>query len=116
LNHTDPYELLRRAKIILKRAKLDNAKDLDDACAWLGDYERLPGAELSNFEVSVLRDPYRRVQRSEKVQSAIDKLRKLEYLRRVHHIGNRKRYISIRRSSLGSEALRLRIDAEKNND
>ena len=104
----DPYELLRRARELIK-LNVDNPKH----AAWLKDYKELPGAKLTKKAVHVLRDPHRRMRGIN--QDIVDELLKDGYLRTVRqmrtHGGRRPTHFKqLRISKKGLAALQLRSD------
>jgi len=97
---SDPYDLLRRARELIKR----NEHNSENA-AWLKDFKELPGAKLTKRAVHVLRDPHR-LMRQNGTETLIEKLIDDSYLKIVFtHAG---RCAQTRLSAQGRAALRLR--------
>ena len=102
----DPYEMLRRARKMLRQLAEDQPH-LDNVATWLADYERLPGASLSEGAVHVLRDARLRTRENRDV---VDGLLGDGYLDTVYNVRHSGMKTIVRCSVLGREALRLRED------
>jgi len=94
----DPYEALRKAQSIMKKRAKEGH---EDAAAWLKEYKRLPGVDLTRAEVQVLRDSSLRCVHN---QDAVNKLERKGYLREVRVMHSRH----LRVSKSGNIALKLR--------
>lgn len=107
---SDPYELLRHAVPIMRRLA---AQGDDVAESWLHAYGELPGAELTEKEVRVLRYANLRPHHPEITQ----RLRRGAYLEPVQTMGgpwsDRHPHTFWRRNERGKAALRLRPESEK---
>lgn len=101
----DPYDLLRRARDLLARGRSAKVTDISK---WFDDFYELPGARLPVKDVRVLRNSFRKHTTGKKV---IKDLLRSGYLVEVHHVGGpHKKWVSVRLSQKGREAIRLRED------
>lgn len=104
-NHSDPYDLLRRAQEIIERNK-HNSKH----AAWLADFKKLPGAQFSKKEVHVLQDPRKRARGTN--EDIVVKLEESDYLQKVRQMRRHGSgaFTQLRISKKGHAALLLRSD------
>jgi hypothetical protein len=99
---SDPYDLLRRAEVIIRE------QSGPGRLGWLADFKKLPGAKLTKKAVRVLRDPHRRMRGIN--QDVVEQLLEDGYLREVSNVRRHGTFTQIRLSQKGREALRLRED------
>lgn len=107
---SDPYDLLRTAVPIMERL-VDQGDSM--ARAWLSAYGELPGAELSEEEVRVLRYSELRAHHPE----IAERLQRDAYLEPIQSMSgpwrNREAVTYWRRNERGNAALQLRPESSE---
>lgn len=94
---SDIYKMLERARAIIEDGESDRY--------WIRDFKSLPGIELTDLELLVLLDPEIRNKDNDHI---VNRLISHGYLMKISRVINSRPIKSVRRTSKGTEALKIR--------